>query len=65
MFIITSYYTPDYYPLVEKTWEENKVNFFPELPILSSDFTTDYSQISIKKLLKILVTKIYKNIVNS
>lgn len=53
-----------YYDLM-KTWEENKVNFFPELPILSSDITTDYSQISFKKLLKILVTKIYKNIVNS
>lgn len=27
MFILTSYYTPDYYPLVEKTWEENKVPY--------------------------------------
>lgn len=27
MFIITSYYTPDYYPLVEKTWEQNKIPY--------------------------------------
>jgi galactosyl transferase GMA12/MNN10 family len=25
MFTIVSYYTPDYYPLVEKTWFDNKV----------------------------------------
>ena len=48
-----------------KTWEENKENFFPELPILSSEITTDYSQISIKKLLKILFTKCIRNVINS
>ena len=47
------------------TWEENKENFFPELPILSSEITIDYSQISIKKLLKILFTKCIRNVVNS
>jgi hypothetical protein len=45
-----------------KMWEENKEYFFPELPKLSNEFTTDYSQIRIKKLFKILVTKVFKKI---
>jgi hypothetical protein len=45
-----------------KMWEENKEHFFPELPKLSSEVITNYTEIRIKKLLKILVTKVFKKI---
>lgn len=43
-------------------WEENKEYFFPESPILSSQTITDFSQIRIKKIVQILVTKVLKKI---
>ena len=43
-------------------WDENKEYFFPEAPKISSQTTTDFSQLRIKKLVKILVTKVFKKI---
>lgn len=43
-------------------WEENKEFFFPELPKLSSSVTTDYSQIKIVILFKIIVKKLFRKV---
>ncbi len=48
------------YSELMKMWKENKEYFFPELANSSSQNSTDFSQIRIKKMVQILVTKIIK-----